>query len=231
MGLFSGGAGGGRFFCLAQDFAEPPALRLRDDVAGAARNAAATRVARPFAQRKSVVERDLLADHDVPHGDDPDMAAAIFGAAVGRARMIDEPRRSPIAPGIEVMAQVKVENRHAAVPARLQSLDPLLLPATGFRFGDFFSDVFDDPSSGGNQHLGVNALAVDAGLADANPARVIRRRGARGGAACFRRARTAAGLRAGGGAWRRRHGACGNGKSDFGNSADATIGPLQKGHC
>ena len=80
-----------------------------------------------------------------------------FRLAIGRAAMIDTPRRIPF----EIPVQVKFLIQREDAPV-LQFATP-----SGFRLGDFFADIFDDARARRQVDGGEKSLAVNRGRADA----------------------------------------------------------------
>lgn len=156
---------------LTQDPADAPALRLIDDEADAVRRAAAAGMLTPFAERKTVVVGEFLAARDVAGGDDPDASANGFGAAVGRAGVIDETGDVAGLATVDVVALVEIPDVNAAVAAGGEPGETLLLAAVRLGLGDFFADVFDDARAFGDVDAGVGAASVDTGAADDEPGR------------------------------------------------------------
>lgn len=152
-----------------QDAADAPALGFVDDEADAIGGAATTWVFLPLGERETVIVGELFAAGDVAGRDDPDATTDGFGAAVGRAGMIDEPGDVVGVATVDVVALVEIPDVNATVAAGGESGETLLFAAVGFGLGDLFADVFDDAGALGDVDAGIGAAAVDGRAANDEP--------------------------------------------------------------
>ena len=154
---------------LSQDAAQPFPLPGSHDVTRARRRAAAARMQKPLVQRKTVIERQLLALGDVAPRNNPDPSADRLRFAVGRARVIDQARGIPAGSPVEIIASIQRENVHARVVTPLRPAQPRLFASHRFGLRDALTGVFDYPRSRRNQSRGIHAPAVYRRSGDAYP--------------------------------------------------------------
>lgn len=113
---------------------QSPALAAADDEAGAAWGTAAARMSPPFGEGETVVEGEFLAGRNPAPGNDPNPPADRFCAAVGRARMVDEPRDVAWCPAVEIMPSIQTEDVDAVVASAALTNEALRLPPQCLRF-------------------------------------------------------------------------------------------------
>jgi len=159
-----------------QDAADAPALGFVDDEADAVGGAATARVLLPFGERETVIVGELFAASDVAGRDDPYATADGFGAAVGRAGVIDETGDVVGVATVDVVALVEIPDVNAAIASGGKAGETLFFATVGFGFGDFFADVFDDAGALGNVDAGIGAAAMDRRAANDEPGRFRARR-------------------------------------------------------
>lgn len=152
-----------------ENFPDPPALRAVHDVTNATRRAAATGVILPKRVAVSIIKRQLLACRDVASGQDPDFTLAGFSAAIGRARVIDEPGDVAARAAVKVVTLIQLEDINGAITSPPGAFQPPRLAPPGLGLGDFLAHIFDDTSSIRNITARIHAAAMNGGVSRVYP--------------------------------------------------------------
>src|SRR5438128_4033244 len=134
-----------------QPFAQSRKKFFRDDVADASGRAAAAGVLAEILPVVSVVKGQLLSRGDVTPGRDPDLPLNEFGVAIRSATVIKIASRVPAHGPVNVPLFIQLEDQSVAGFAA----------AVGFRFRDFFADIFNQQRAGTNRGNGESAQPVN----------------------------------------------------------------------
>ncbi len=172
-----------------EDFPHPPALGAVYDVANATRRAATAGMIFPEGVAVSIIKGHLLACGDVTPGQDPNSSLAGFSAAIGRARVIDEPGDVAARAAVEIVTLIQVEDIDGAITAPPGAFQPPRLAPPGFGLGDLLAHIFDDAGAIRNVTACIYATAMNGGVSRVYPGIGLgaARLGARSGLANFRR--------------------------------------------